>query len=121
MRNSHDSGREGHSGIGEELLRVRKACGPRSVSGRLLFERQLQYMPCKAIAVARYNAGTCFILLPCATLRLRFSTSGSAPTLRKTSYASGIGKVSSISPCLTRMRLYEGTADASALDESFIA
>jgi len=25
-------------------------------------------MPCRAIAVARYKAGTCFILLPCATL-----------------------------------------------------
>src|SRR6266481_2524564 len=69
-------------------------------------------MPCRAIAVARYKAGTCFILLPCATLRRSFCTSGSAPTFKNTSYASGMDRVFSIRPCLTRMRWYEGTANA---------
>src|SRR5216110_3003276 len=42
-------------------------------------------MPCRAIAVARCKAGTCFILLPSSTLRRSFSTSGSAPTFKNTS------------------------------------
>ena len=58
-------------------------------------------MPCRAIAVAKYNAGTCLILLPCSTLRRSFCTSGSAPTFKNTSYASGMGRVFSIRPCLT--------------------
>jgi Resolvase, N terminal domain len=61
-------------------------------------------MPCRAIAVARYKAGTCFILLPCSTLRRSFWTSGSAPTFKNTLYASGMDRVFSIRPCLTRMR-----------------
>jgi hypothetical protein len=43
--------------------------------------------------VARCKAGTCFILLPCSTLRRSFCTSGSAPTFKKTLYASGMGRV----------------------------
>src|SRR6266852_5120586 len=69
-------------------------------------------MPCRAIAVARYKAGTCLILLPRSTLRRSFCTSGSAPTFKNTSYASGMDRVFSIRPCLTRMRWYEGTANA---------
>src|SRR6266849_3493610 len=69
-------------------------------------------MPCRAIAVARYKAGTCLILLPRSTLRRSFSTSGSAPTCKNTLYASEIDSVFSIRPCLTRMRRYEGTANA---------
>ena len=42
-------------------------------------------MPCRAIAVARCKAGTCFILLPRATVRRSFCTSGSAPTVKNTS------------------------------------
>src|SRR5713226_192637 len=61
-------------------------------------------MPCRAIAVARYKAGTCLILLPRSTLRRSFSTSGSAPTRKNTLYASGMDSVFSIRPCLTRMR-----------------
>src|SRR5260370_9731569 len=61
-------------------------------------------MPCRAIAVARYKAGTCLILLPRSTLRRSFCTSGSAPTFKNSSYASGMGRVFSISACFTTMR-----------------
>src|SRR5690242_16117496 len=55
-------------------------------------------MPCRAIAVARYKAGTCFILLPRATLRRSSCTSGSAPTFKNTSYALRVERVFSIRP-----------------------
>jgi len=49
-----------------------------------------------------------FILLPCAIWRRSFRTSGSAPTFKNISYASGMDKVFSIRPCLTTNAMIRG-------------
>src|SRR5258708_26928881 len=70
-------------------------------------------MPSKAVAVTTYRAGTFFILLPVVALRRSFCTSGSAPTFKNILYASGIGRVFAIRPCLTRLRWYAGAANVA--------
>src|SRR5882762_2181581 len=72
---------------------------PQFQSFKFLLGHALQSHRC-----GKCKAGTCFILLPCATLRRSFSPSGSAPTFKNTSYASEMGRVFSIRPCLTRMQ-----------------